>query len=58
MDNLEKQDKCNISLIELLENIKKYDNKNIIKHSSINKLYQKENILKLIEKIKSYDSKC
>jgi len=52
MDNLVKQDRCDISLNELLENIKNYNNNIIVKHSSLNILYQKENILKLIEKIK------
>jgi len=55
MDNLKKQDKCDISLKQLLENIKKYNNKNIIKHTSLNELYQKENMLKLIEKLKIID---
>jgi len=52
MDNLIKQDRCDISLTELLENIKNYNNSVIVKHSSLNTLYQKENLLKLIEKLK------
>lgn len=51
-DNLIKQDKCDISLNELLENIKNYDNEIIIKHSSLNKLYQKENLLITIKNLK------
>jgi len=48
-DNLEKQDKCNITLKELISNILRYENKNIIKQSKLNELYQKENIQKLIK---------
>lgn len=51
MENLEKQDRCDITLEKLIENIKNYNNENIIKHYSINKLYQKDNMLKLIENL-------
>jgi len=51
MDNLIKQDRCDITLDILIENIKNYEDSIIIKHSSLNKLYQRENLLKIIENI-------
>lgn len=49
-DNLEKQDRCDINMNELISNILEYKNCVIIKQSTLNNLYQKENIQKLIEK--------
>lgn len=51
MDNLVKQDRCDITIEMLIENIKNYDNDVIIKHSSLNNLYKKENLLNTIKKL-------
>jgi len=53
-DNLKKQDNCDITIVELLENIKNYKYKIEIKHSKLNELYSKVNLIKIIEK---YDKK-
>lgn len=53
-DNLKKQDNCDITIIKLFENIKKYKYGIEVKHSSLNDIYNKENLFKIIEK---YDKK-
>ena len=56
-DNLEKQDRCDITLIELKNNILQYDNKNIIKQSKLNEIYQREHYKKLFEYEELYKGK-
>jgi len=48
MDNKKKQDKCDITLNELLFEVINYKKKIIIRHSKLNKLYLKQNLKKCL----------
>lgn len=51
-DNMKKQDKCDITLCDLIKDVLNYDNKNIMKSSILNELYQQENLEKIIKELK------